>query len=192
MKNYVYFGIFAILVLMIAGCQPQAATTGPVCGDGACDSTETAETCPADCEALEKAGAMVTVSPGVSNVNVGDEISVDVAVSEVTNLFGFQFDVGYDENILEFQQVEEGTFLNQNGEGNSFCIDYEATPGLIKRIACVKLGGQGIDGEGVLETLKFKAIGAGESKISLIDMNLADPSAEKIDVTTTDGAVVVS
>ena len=62
---------------------------------------------------------------------------------------------------------------------------------MITYIACVKTGKGGVDGSGTLATVKFKAIGAGESYIRLQNISLSDSSGSIIPVTSLDGNVTV-
>ena len=57
----------------------------------------------------------------VSDVKVGDQFTVDVLVKGVIDLAGWQTDLLFDSDILEFKQVEEGSFLKQ-GEGQTFWL----------------------------------------------------------------------
>ena len=56
--------------------------------------------------------ATISISPGsVSDVPVGETFTVDVAISDVTNLYGWQFNVTFNPNVLKAEKVGEGPFL---------------------------------------------------------------------------------
>ena len=61
---------------------------------------------------------LITFS-SVSEVKVGDQFTVDVLVEDVVDLAGWQMDLLFNSDILEFEQVEEGSFLKQGG-GQTF------------------------------------------------------------------------
>jgi hypothetical protein len=193
MKKYLLIElcVIVVLVVIIASCRPVSE-----CGNGVCsvDKGETAATCSADCkEAPEEKikETSVSINPASAEANQGDTITLEVMVSDVTDLFGFQFDINYNNEVLEFQKAQQGTFLNNNGAENTFCVDYKTSPGLVKNIVCTRFGSLGLEGSGLLETLTFKAIATGESDITLANVKLADPKASLIALTTLNGKVVV-
>jgi len=188
MKAYVFLGLFLVVGLMIAGCAPKLE-----CGDGICSASigENYQNCAADCPAPAKGvGAKLSVVPATTTVSNGDTVTLEIRVADVSNLFGFQFDINYDSSILEFQKVGKGAML-ETGGGDSFCVPNEPSPGLVRNIACTKLGGKGVDGSGVLATVTFTAISTGKSSVSLTNAKLADSNAEKMAVSVSNGEVVV-
>jgi hypothetical protein len=167
------------------------------CGNEICDPGENYENCPQDCEAPAPptpptGPTTISVSPSTESVSNGDTFTLEVKASDAYDLFGFQFNVEYDSNILEFQSAGEGTFLKKDGR-STFCVDYNTeTAGLVKNIACTRLGRGSVSGEGVLETLTFKAIGTGTSGITLSNVKLANSKAERIESSVSGGEVTVS
>ena len=136
MKKYVFVALCVFVVLMIASCS---------------STVESGET-------------ELSINPDTARVSNGEMVSVDVEISNVEGLSGFQFDVNYDSSVLEFQEAKEGTFLNNNGQESTYCIAYDSSsPGLVENLVCVKFGGSEVAGSGVLETLTFKAIGVQRS-----------------------------
>lgn len=135
----------------------------------------------------------VSVSPASKSVSNGETFTLDVRVSGASDFYGFQFNVEYDPSILEFQGASEGTFLSKNGQDQTFCVDYkDETSGLVKNIACIRLGEGSVDGEGLLETLTFKATGTGTSEITLSNVKLTNSKAERLDPSILNGEVIVS
>jgi plastocyanin len=164
----------------------------PVCNNnGQCENGETYENCPDDCPEPQS-GTNVQFDPASISASNGDTVAFDIKVSNINNLYGFQFDIAYDPNILEFQDIQEGTFLNNNGKDNTFCVDYQQSAGLIKNIACTRVGSGYVDGSGVLERVTFKAIGTGQSDVTLMNVLLADSSSNEIESTNSDGLIDVS
>jgi hypothetical protein len=190
---YVLFSL-VVAVLMIASCAPKS-----LCGNGVCDAAreETVGTCPADCkeQAQPQPAAkeiVASVSPASLNAKVGDEITLEVKIDDVKDLFGFQFDMGYNQDVLEFQQAKQGTLLNNNGKENTFCVDHRQMPNLIKNLVCSRFGDVGISGSGVMETVIFKAKAAGTSDITISNLKLADSKATLMQSKAVNGKVVVS
>ena len=57
------------------------------------------------------ADGVAGVSAGSANVHVGDTFNIPVSVSDVSDLFSFQFDLSFDPTILELQSISEGSFF---------------------------------------------------------------------------------
>ena len=132
-----------------------------------------------------------------TGLGVGDTASIGITASEADGLFGFQFDLSFDDSILEYQSITEGTFLNNNGADTTFCIDPStSTAGLIKNYACTRLkaNGQvvGVSGTGTLATVTFRVLSTGASSLTLSNVKFADTSANKIDADITSGQIVIS
>ncbi|MCK5021418.1 MAG: hypothetical protein KAS32_30685, partial [Candidatus Peribacteraceae bacterium] len=167
------------------------------CGNGVCNLDETIESCPSDCTETpddpEPTGPiMLLVSPSQKSVNSGETFTLDVLISNAYDVSGFQFKIEYDSGVLEFQDAEEGTFLNNNGDLSTFCVPHIHSEGLVENIACAILGQDSVEGEGVIETLTFKAVSSGSSDIKITNAKIANSDADKIESTITDGEVTVS
>lgn len=176
MKAYLFFGVFLVIVLMITGCAPVSK-----CGDGICssDSGETSDNCPGDCTP-KKSEARMSIVPTSGSVSSGDVVILEVKAENINDLLGFQFDVGYNPDILAFEYVNEGTFLNDNGEARTICIDEKISSGLVRNIICAVLGDQSVSGDGLLAIIGFKAIASGKSDITLSNVKLAGSDEQEI------------
>jgi general secretion pathway protein D len=133
------------------------------------------------------------VNPSTKSVSNNETFTLDVEIEGVSDLYGSQLDVGYNQSILEFNGLSHGTFLNRNGQDQTFCVDYEnETAGLVRNIACTRLREGSVGGKGVLATISFKAIGAGTSKITLSTVKLANSKIDKLNSSISNGEVIVS
>jgi len=119
----------------------------------------------------------VSVHPTTSNVDAGETFKVNVTITEVTNLTGWEFKLFYLNQIVNCTRVTEGPFLKQ--AGSTFKIfditdDYNATHGRI--LAGCTLLGQDVSasGSGTLATITFEAITGGQTPLHLIDTKLGD------------------
>jgi hypothetical protein len=202
MKKYLFFSLLVLVALMIASCGPKEVPAS-LCGNRVCDADkgETAQACAADCkqavaepqqEPVKEGDVKLYLQPSSSSAAVGETVTLSVMVSGVNDLYGFQFDINYNPDVVEVKEVKEETFLNNNGKGRSFCVSSDmSTAGSVKHVVCTRLGEGSVNGSGVLETLTFKTIEAGTSEINLSRVKLADSRANDIEFTSTNGNIEV-
>ena len=117
----------------------------------------------------------------VSEVKVDDQFTIDVLVEGVVDLAGWQMDLLFNSDILEVQQVEEGSFLKKGG-GQTFWQPGKSgiKKGAVSGINAAFLGQGGVSGTGKLLTITFKAKLVGVSVLNLGNLHLGDPSGETI------------
>ena len=58
---------------------------------------------------------ILSIEPSNITVNSGDIFSVDVAIANVSDLYGFQFDIGFNQQVLQVNDIAIGTFLLTGG-----------------------------------------------------------------------------
>jgi len=135
----------------------------------------------------------VSIEPASSAFSVGDSVSLNINITDVTDLYSFQFDIGFSPSILSATSIIEGTFLSSSGEATFFF------PGFIDNVAgsisfnAGSLVGPiaGVNGGGVLAQVNFSAIGAGTSSVNLSGVTLLDSSLQDISADLVAGSVQV-
>lgn len=135
---------------------------------------------------------ILSISPPSQTANVGGGFSLDVIISNVTDLFAYQFDVAFDPSVLAVQSITEGAFLS--GGGSTFFIpgSIDNVAGLISFTANTLIGPiTGVNGGGVLAQLNFSAVGAGISSVDLSGVILLDSSLLDISAGVSAGSVQV-
>lgn len=139
------------------------------------------------------ASTVVSIQPSASNQTVGSFFNVFVDISDVSDLYSFQFDISFNPMVLQAVGLTEGSFLPTGG-GTFFipgAIDNAA--GSISFTADSLLGPDpGVTGTGHLAVLSFEAFGEGISTISLSNLILLDSGLSDIPFTLSDGTVNVS
>jgi hypothetical protein len=119
----------------------------------------------------------------LDKVTSGGTFTLNVEVSEVTNLYGVAFDVLFDMQIVKVLDVNEGTFLNKNGtqtELNS-SIDNEHGKVIIGISRLGQVGG--VTGSRTLCSISFKTIGNwGKRTLKFENVTLKDSVLDKIDI----------
>jgi hypothetical protein len=131
------------------------------------------------CGACLAAPTLGITGPG-GGVRIGDTLVLDVTASDVTDLYAYQFTLNFDRTLFEAQSVTEGPFLQSGGTTFFDAGVIDNATGAISFVLGTLLGpGPGVSGSGVLDTLRFRVIGAapsgvfGFSDALALDSNLA-------------------
>lgn len=139
------------------------------------------------------AGPIVSITTPVSPVASGSFFDVFVEITDVTDLYAFQFDVSFDPSILQAESVTQGAFLASGGSTLFIEGAIDNFAGSITWTANALTGAvSGVDGFGTLASLRFQAIAEGISSITLSEVTLLDSSLSDISFTLNDGSVTVA
>ena len=130
----------------------------------------------------------VYVNPQTVNAIVGQNFTVDVVTSDVTDLYAWQLRLYWNTTVLDLVNVTEGAFLKSRGE-TFFSTSMEGNLTLY----CALLGNvSGVNGGGILATVEFHAKIVGNGPLHIYDTVLASNSEQTITHTTRDGYFVVT
>ena len=130
--------------------------------------------------------ATIFIYPETSEGNVGENFIIEVKVSDVTDLYGYEFHLRWNSTLLDCVEVSEGPFLKSGGS-TFFTYKINSTEGCIV-VDCTLLGDiQGVNGNGTLTTIKFYIKRAGECLLDLYDTILLNSAEQTIEHSTTDG-----
>jgi hypothetical protein len=152
------------------------------------------------------AEALVSIQPQARSLSIFSNMTftVNINISGVDNVYGFQFDLGYNSNVLEIVSISEGRFLNRSGADRTFCVDINntnpnfpniPTPGLVNDIACSRIGNASVNGTGVLANATFRLKTVTQfpatSSIALSDVKLSDINLQQLNNNSQNGLVTV-
>jgi len=133
----------------------------------------------------------VYVHLSTRTVAVGQTFIVEVKISEVGDLYGWEFKLRWNPNLLDVVDVTEGPFLKQGGD-TFFAKKTNNTAGNIL-VDCTLLGNvSGVSGNGTLATVKFYAEVQGESILDLYDTILINSHEIAITHIPIDGTVTTT
>jgi hypothetical protein len=127
---------------------------------------------------------------------IGDSFTVNVSIANVTNLCGYEFKLYYNSTVMNGTSPPiEGSFLKSRGSTLfwpvTFIDHYNLTHGVVW-IDCTLAPAAGVNGSGVLATIKFKSLASGNSvPLHLADVELSDPNSSPIPYQISDGVVTV-
>ena len=126
----------------------------------------------------------------------GSRTQIRISANDVNNLFGFQFDVSYNPQVLSFYSVDYNGFVQAIGTSNSFCpADTLETfeSGKARNIVCSLLGEKPANIPGLpLATVTFNVVSSGASDINLENVIISDINSQSINVTYGTPAAVFS
>ena len=139
------------------------------------------------------AAPIVSIQPSAKSVSVNDTFSVDVAIADVTDLYGFQFDLAFSPTVLAVIDITEGTFLSSGGEATVFIQGFiDNNAGTITFTADTLVGAiSGVTGSGILASVSFQALGEGSSVVELSNIVLLDSTLSDIAFNSENGTVNV-
>jgi len=123
----------------------------------------------------------------------GDTVLVEVNVSGVSDLYAFQFNLGFDPNILAAATITEGSFLPSGGATFLVSGTIDNIGGTITDTADTLLTAiSGVSGSGTLIAFGFIALGSGVSPIVISSPILLDANFNGLDATLSNGSIAVS
>ncbi len=132
----------------------------------------------------------LALRPIQQNVNVGDQVSVNVNIDQVSDLKGMDILISFDNLSLEYSSIEKGILIEDFEE--DIVADPEASntggrnEGKMEYLAVLEEPGSGIDSPGgTVLTINFVARSPGEAWIKLDpnDVPLGDSTASVIPTT---------
>ena len=130
---------------------------------------------------VENPGIGYTFSP--TPIHPGDTFTLDISAENIFDMAGWQFDIVFDPTALETIDVSEGDFLQMDGSSTFFqggTIDNVA--GKIGGLSAARFSLQGASGTGVLLQVTFKAKSAGETELTLQNLEFAAVTGQHIPV----------
>lgn len=128
----------------------------------------------------------IYISPASLDVSDGQTFSVAIDVDNISNLALYQFTLNFNSTLLAFDSITEGALFADTD--NSFPISTNGA-GTVSLYDTLLSGS--VDGPGTLAVIDFTAIATGTSPFTLSNVELYDPSYNRISVTTQSGAADV-
>ena len=139
--------------------------------------------------------AELSVQPKATKIWGTDEtLTINVTVTDVSNLYGWQFKLYYNPKVLNGTNIIEGAFLKSGGKTFSetiFSDGYNATHGCARAFSTLVGNVSGVTGSGVLATVVFKTKSLGTSLLDLSETVLGQADGGEIPHNVADGAVQV-
>jgi len=129
---------------------------------------------------------IVYVNPAVSRAALGEPFTIDVAIANISELFGYQFQLSFDPGVLKCLGVALGDFFPPFPRSFTV-IQVNNTIGFILFAAVLMPPETAKSGSGTLATVTFNVTTSGSSLLDLYDTKLGDIEAKPIAHETIDG-----
>ena len=134
----------------------------------------------------------LAVSPDSQTRYIPDDVTVDVNISTPQDIYGFQFDLTYDDSIMDFVSVVEGSFLGGGSTSNLWCVPEDSSnSGIIKNIACTRMVSGQVSGSGKLATITFTATNLGTGQFNLQKVKLSNIVPQVVSSTFSNGQITI-
>lgn len=147
--------------------------------------------------------ATVQIIPSTTTVETGETFTVNLTITDVSNLAVWEFRLFYLNSILNCINASEGLFLDEGGNPQSFLVNitnsYNATYGMILFGSTILGAVPGVNGSGTLASVTLQAISSGDTPLQFDNdptwnflLDGTPPPRNPISYTTVDGAVQVA
>jgi hypothetical protein len=145
--------------------------------------------------ALPASAAPILTVQSNASASVGSAFSLDITIAGVTDLFGFEFDLGFNPAFFSAVSITEGAFLSSNGDTTTFVPGAIDNAGGTITFTGSAINGfvPGVTGGGVLATVRFNALAAViASPITLFNLTLLDSTLNAIPGATIQNGTVTA
>lgn len=138
------------------------------------------------------AGATLSFGSIPVGVPPGSIVTIGVEITEVVDLYAFQFDMSYDPAILELTSTSEGSFLPPVAPTSFISGSIDNLTGVTSFNAGTLLGPEpGASGAGVLAGFAFTVLSPGSSPLTLSNITLLDSQGAELPATAIPGEIEV-
>jgi len=134
---------------------------------------------------------LLSVEPEAVQGTTGQDFTVNVSVSNVADLYGWQIDLGWNSSLLNVTDVTEGPMLKSSGNSTFFSPVVNNAAGNLS-VLCTLLQSfgsnvTGVSGHGTLMTVQFEVVGSGACGLNLYNTELLDSKSRPISCTVQNG-----
>lgn len=133
----------------------------------------------------------IQVDPASTTVTVGETFSLYVDVSNISDLYAYQFDLTFTPGVLLATNVTEGPFLADVGTAFFLPGTIDNGGGTIALNADTLIGPiSGVTGSGTIAVFDFEALAAGPGTVTLANVFLLDSTGASIIPSATLGSII--
>ncbi|MGA3193018.1 MAG: cohesin domain-containing protein [Candidatus Bathyarchaeia archaeon] len=131
------------------------------------------------------------VEPQTVQGTTGQNFMINVSISNVADLYGWQIALSWNSSLLNVTNVIEGPMLKSSGNSTFFSPVVNEAAGNLSAL-CTRLlsfgsNVTGVSGNGTLMTVEFEVIGSGTCNLNLYDTQLLNSNSTAISHTVQGG-----
>jgi len=135
------------------------------------------------------AAVNLSVTPASSTEAVGSTFQVAVMLANGHDIFSVPLQLQYNPAVLQLVNVDAGSFLGRDGQ--AIAIGHRDDNGLVTISASRPPNSGGVNGQGSVATLTFKAVAAGDSNLALVKVGALNSAQTNIPATGSQAVVHV-
>ncbi len=128
------------------------------------------------------------VVPASQNKSLNSTATINISVTNVTDLYAVEFDLSFDPSVLRCDSFSGGSFL---GATVGFDPTIDNTAGTINGYSRSRVGTSGVSGSGTIATIQFTGITSGTSALTFSGVRLMDSSSSDISFSIIHGTITV-
>jgi general secretion pathway protein D len=132
----------------------------------------------------------LAVTPAASSQAVGSTFQVAVVASGAHDLFAVPLQMQFDPKVLSLVNVDTGDLLAKDGQQVGL-VHRDEGNGAVTISATRQQGAKGVDGQGTIVTLTFKALAPGDATLALTRIGAKDSRQNLINTTGVQAVVHV-
>jgi general secretion pathway protein D len=131
---------------------------------------------------LQANGPRIRFEPRSINLKLGQTAAIGVVVENITDLFAIPLLFEYDPAVLSIERVDQADFLSSGTQGIVLVQRIDKQRGQALVSLSRPPNAVGVNGTGKLLSIIVRAIGAGSSKLSIVQINPRDSRQNQIAV----------
>ncbi len=167
---------------------PQTEGAAPVAGVAA---NPAAAAAPAASPAQGGQSAQMRFEPRNATLKVGEKATIGVVVDNVNDLFSIPFLLQYNPAVISVEEVQHGGFLQGGNQEIAIVQRVDPTRGQAIISATRQPNTAGVSGTGTIMGIVVKAIGPGNSNLSIVQVNAKDSQQKPIPLVTSEATLQV-
>jgi general secretion pathway protein D len=130
---------------------------------------------------------VLAITPAVSTQTLGSTFQASVTIAHGQDIFAIPLQVQFNPAVLQLVNVDTGPFLGADGQAVAMAHRDEGN-GLVALSARRPPNAKGINGDGTVAVMTFKAIAAGDSNLTLVKAGASNSAQVNVPVVSPAGS----
>jgi general secretion pathway protein D len=135
--------------------------------------------------------ARLRFDPPALTLAPGQTATLGVAVDNVNDLYSIPMMLQYDPAVISVEDIQHGTFLSSGNQEIAIVQGGDKSKGQIMIAATRQPNTPGVSGSGTLLGIVVRAVGAGASNVSIVQVNAKDSQQRPLPLVTTEASIQV-